>query len=99
MGNVVDLFDTPTAEGEALCRSCGHEFEAVVPAGVTYFECPECHLHKAAFKYVFGPQAGEYEFACSGCRGADFYIYKKTMESQGQIRCRMCGLEATGWFE
>jgi len=26
-----------------LCRACGHEFEALVRAGASPSECPECH--------------------------------------------------------
>lgn len=101
MGDVID-FPTdkdPTAEGEAICRSCKHIWEAVVPSGTFWFECPNCNERKGVFRNVFGALVGEYEYRCLTCTGTDFYIRKKTLESVGEVRCRGCGLEHTGWFE
>lgn len=36
----------PHTTGLARCLSCGYEWEAVVPAGVDTFDCPDCHLEK-----------------------------------------------------
>lgn len=88
----------PTNTGTAICRACKHEFEAVVPVGQFHFECPACNEHKAVFKYTFAAGEKEYEYECA-CGFKDFYIWKKTIYSNGIVRCRGCGMEATGWFE
>ena len=96
MSNVVHL--QPTCTGTAICRACKYEWEAVIPAGQIYFECPNCNEHKAVFKHTFAAGEGEFEYACN-CGSQDFYIHKKTICSVGVVKCRMCGVEATGWFE
>ena len=90
----------PTMEGEAICRACGHIFEAIVPASVEFwFECPVCNERKAVFRNVFGASEGEYEYRCSTCDGVDFFIWKRTPDGVGEVRCRGCGAEHVGWFE
>lgn len=44
--------------GPALCLRCKHEWVAVAPVGLDWFECPECHCHtgcKAGAVKVEGP--------------------------------------------
>lgn len=96
--NVVQLHPIAQITGTAKCRACNHKFDATEPKGSIFFECPECKEFKAVFMGTHGAGAGEYEFACP-CGSHDFYVHKKTMASTGQLRCRMCGGEITGWFE
>jgi predicted RNA-binding Zn-ribbon protein involved in translation (DUF1610 family) len=88
-----------TSEGEAICRACKHVWEAVAPAGVTmFFECPACLERKGVFRNTFGAQPGEYEYSCTVCGFADFYIFKKNADDVPEVRCRGCGMTHTEWF-
>lgn len=92
--------EEPTCSGEAICRACKHIWMAVVPADTEFwFECPACNEYKGVFRYVFGAAEGEFEYGCNVCGGVDFYIFKKSLASVGEVRCRGCGMEHTGWFE
>ena len=84
--------------GEAVCGNCKHEWVAVVPAGETQLECPECSTHRGAFKYPFGPCEGDESFQCD-CGSKDFFIMRKAGHVNGEVHCRGCGMEALGWFE
>ncbi|MBD1554784.1 hypothetical protein [Pseudomonas typographi] len=88
----------PHAAGECVCAQCKHEWVGMAPVGVTQLECPECHTHRGAFKYPFGPQEGVESFTC-GCGSETFFIMRKPGHANGTVHCRGCGVEATGWFE
>ena len=49
MGDVVPFErEEPHQQGKARCIACRHEWEAVAPVGVFWFECPNCSLCKGA---------------------------------------------------
>jgi hypothetical protein len=48
----------PHGSGEAFCMNCRHEWIAVVPVGITRFECPRCHSYKGMWKFEFMPEVG-----------------------------------------
>lgn len=63
MTNVTDLKeykqkDDPHVSGPAKCLSCGHEWEVVVPVGVSEFECPSCGLMRGTHQYQISPDDG-----------------------------------------
>ena len=74
----------PHATGEAVCISCKHEFIAVAPVGEVWFDCPECGIEKATWKYVFKFKAGT-EIRVCACGNELFYL---TREGHA---CALCG--------
>ena len=69
MTDIVDLQTererrSPHSQGRALCMNCQHEWQAVVPVGVFWFECPACHAHKGFFKYEFARDSLLYTCKC-----------------------------------
>lgn len=78
----------PHLEGTALCLSCRHEWEAVVPKAAVletdWLQCPACHLQKAKFKWPF--YFGESNWNC-GCGNDLFRI------SPDFVYCPNCGRE------
>jgi hypothetical protein len=73
----------PHTYGKARCLGCGHEWEAVVPAGVAEFECPGCHLEKGVRVGLVYPTP----FWECGCGSSHFCINDRL-----QPVCVLCGL-------
>ncbi len=61
--------------GEAFCIGCNHKWVAVVPTGVTEFECPKCHTMKGKWKFEFYPEAGTLLSTCR-CGNQLYYMTK-----------------------
>lgn len=75
--------------GPALCISCGHEWQAVVPVGVySDFECPECGVMKGILKH--GVVSDVYWTCGCGC-----HIFTVSGISHN-IMCWQCG-KAQEW--
>lgn len=70
MGEVAELDAyRPHLSGHAICVGCAHEFIAVAPVGVTWFECRKCGAHRAHMRLpceVSGPGTSVWTCAC-GC--------------------------------
>lgn len=50
MSEVINLDDhRPSMQGLAKCTACNHVWRAVSPIGVSWMECPECHLERGAW--------------------------------------------------
>jgi hypothetical protein len=69
--NVIPLFPEaaqPTAQGEAFCLQCRHEWQAVVPAGKSVcdilLECPQCQTMTGRLRYDFAPAGNVWECHC-----------------------------------
>lgn len=62
------------AQGTAKCMECKHEWEHEEPVENKFFECPECSLHKAKFKYPFDLEEGTYVAVCKRCDNMFMYI-------------------------
>lgn len=73
----------PHGAGTALCIDCRHEWEAAVPIGTEWFECPSCHTHKARWKFTFYPS--DMVRQCN-CGNQLFY-----MTPEGHL-CANCGI-------
>jgi Zn finger protein HypA/HybF involved in hydrogenase expression len=90
MDNVVSLASRrkdPHSSGQAKCIACGHEFKAVVPVGILFFECPKCTLSKATFVGMCEMPEGTEVFTCLHCDGQLFEL----VLDQGAF-CRGCGV-------
>jgi hypothetical protein len=89
MATVVDLQAEKLARddhltGPARCIACGHQWQAVTPAGeFDAFECPSCHLHKGVLVYGVMPESW-WECGCGCCL---FSVSGIT----GDIVCWQCG--------
>lgn len=75
---------SPAVEGTAECIFCHAEWEAVIPPGVTWLECPSCGAEKGRLKYRIGFE-DECRYVCD-C-GCDMF----TIGSSYQIMCPNCG--------
>jgi len=82
-----------TLAGEAICAQCRHTFQARVPVGQIWTECPNCLTNKAAIRYTVGPSVGDIAYSCKLCgsdaitafkRGRFFYLI-----------CMCCGADHT----
>ena len=75
MGEIVSLHkkNDQHGSGEAFCYFCKHEWVAVVPTGVTEFECPACETEKGRFKFPFYPKEGQMIRVCN-CGNELFYL-------------------------
>ena len=87
MGNVTDfnkakLERSPHRSGMSRCMNCKHEWVAVVPSGVTSFECPQCHTNRGVYRGV--PQTERPQWQCA-CGEWVFFV-----DSQGPYCCN-CG--------
>ena len=80
-----DEYD-PHLVGDARCMQCSHEFHTVIPAGLSWIDCPKCGGNKAFMKYPCMPSNGELEFRCV-CGCTVFYIVPEA------IRCCSCGAD------
>ena len=89
MGNVVEFSrperTEPHGSGEAVCTGCGHAWAAVVPVGVTEFECPSCHASKGRWRFGFYPSVGQKVRECA-CGNQLFYL-----TPEGHL-CAECGV-------
>ncbi len=79
MGHTVDLNEEranrkPYASGQARCLACQHEWVAVVPLGVYWFECPKCSLMRGRYLYAFN-FADQRHWTC-GCGNDLFHMLK-----------------------
>jgi hypothetical protein len=71
------------AFGKMFCVDCKHEWDAVVPIGTDYCECPECHRFMGRHKYSFMLQKSAiWQCACENS------LFEVTMEG---IFCPSCG--------
>jgi Zn finger protein HypA/HybF involved in hydrogenase expression len=89
MGQVVDFQAAregrgPHCEGPAECILCRYQWEAVVPLGTIWLECPTCGSEKGHF---LGPaiHKDHYEFVCE-CSNNLF-----TLGTDGTVLCPNCG--------
>lgn len=71
--------------GPAFCLHCSHAWTAVVPTGVTAFQCPACRRHTGHFKFEFTPPQGSMVRVCD-CSNQLFYL-----TSEGHM-CASCGI-------
>lgn len=71
-------------QGEAFCFACKHTWQAVVPTGVTEFECPNCGTMKGRWKFHFYPSPGTKIRVCD-CGNELFYL-----TPEGHL-CANCG--------
>jgi hypothetical protein len=77
-------------EGPALCLVCDHRWEAVVPPGTVWLECPSCRTEKGVFTGPCYPHEGGYLWRCNcGCE-----LFQITPSA---LRCYHCGLAAEGY--
>ena len=89
MSKVLQFIRPPVSEqhgqGESFCLQCGHTWQAVVPTGVTRFECPECRTMKGLMRFEFRPAEGQLVWECR-CGNRLFY-----MTQDGHL-CANCGI-------
>lgn len=92
MSNVLPFARRPEPEpavqhgaGQAFCISCDHTWTAVVPTGVTQFECPACHRDTGMWKFPFAPSEGQMVRECR-CGNQLFYL-----TPDGHL-CANCGI-------
>lgn len=79
----------PHLSGRAMCLNCGHDWQAVAPIGTTRLECPECGLHKGAFRGTMEPESGAiWVCAC----GNDLFIVQSH-----RVMCAACGETGHPW--
>jgi len=92
MNKIIDFpeKDDPHCSGEAICLICKHTYVAVVPTGVTFFECPACGVHKVIFKYAC--ERSDPHWQCN-CGNKLFYLTPKG------LYCPNCGDWQFGWEE
>jgi hypothetical protein len=88
--NVIDLAQaraerTPHRSGEARCISCRHEWIAVVPTGIEWFECPSCGLAKGRYRFHCAP-VDRAVWTCN-CGNDVFFVTDKQ-----EIVCPNCGV-------
>lgn len=84
MGDVVNLFQKPTAAGQAFCMACNHEWVCVAEVGTHRLECPDCHRMTGMFKFEFAPPDDMLVMTCE-CGSQLFY-----MTPSGML-CPSCG--------
>jgi len=86
MTNVIEINSKKSLSwlrGPAICLQCKHEFEAYVPEGSVFFECPECSTEKAVFKYMC---SNSKLVTCEcGCQ-----VFRVTPD--WEIMCCVCGI-------
>lgn len=81
--------ETPWINGKARCIGCGHEWQAVTPAGKPQgLECPECHALKGVIR---GMAIAEGEIFICDCGNDLYFIYRNGM------LCANCGVWAKGF--
>lgn len=73
----------PHSSGEARCLACGHEWAAVAPIGINWFECPSCHTMRGCHKYHYQRQDDLWTCQC----GNDLFFV-----TRDGIYCPNCGL-------
>ncbi len=89
--NIVDISkwkeaNSPHCSGNAVCLHCKYEWVAVVPTGITYFECPECKLEKGVYVGLFYDKQPHYTCNC----GNQLFAVTPTY-----IYCIFCGQESS----
>jgi hypothetical protein len=84
----------PHMQGEALCTACGHTWHAVVPAGVIWMECPECHTMRGLCRYPLCRDAS-HVFQCP-CGGEVWDITVDGNEAP-VVTCVRCGCASDPW--
>jgi len=95
MGDLIDLEARrqeaqPHVRGEAICRACGHEWQAVVPHNPqgddpnVKLQCPTCLRHLGIFKFEYAP-TGELVKCCGTCQNQLFYL------TRAGVFCPRCG--------
>ena len=77
--------DVPHGAGTAKCIDCKHEWQAVVPIGTEWFECPQCLTHKGRWKFSFYPNVGDTIRVCK-CGNDLFHL-----TPEGHL-CANCGV-------
>jgi hypothetical protein len=70
--------------GPAHCLGCGAKWNAVVPCGSTFIECPECKADKGILDYPYMAKAGGMVWQCN-CGNQLFYLTE-----EGTL-CPNCG--------
>jgi len=74
----------PHNAGPARCIACKHEWVAVAPQGLDFFECPRCGCEKGTFK---GPcQREGLHWTCTACAG-DCQIFYLTDTGPYCVNC------------
>jgi hypothetical protein len=91
MGDIVNLKQwkdesEPHLKGYAKCLACNHKWIAIVPVGVSEFECPNCGSFKGVYQefVIDGPEIWVCQYGCDIFRITPDYIY-----------CVNCGTEQT----
>lgn len=93
MGEIINLNskrDDPHMEGEAICISCKHTWEAVAPVGTHELECPSCGRYAGFFKTLIHVDGGVPRFECGTCHCGIWTVLKTG------IQCCGCG-KRLGW--
>ena len=80
--------NTPHLSGEARCIACKHEWVAVCPTSVAFFECPNCGLHKGSMKFEVIRDGPHWKCNC----GNDLFF----MMPSGMY-CPVCGEFQNGY--
>lgn len=83
MAELINLVEYRShSSGWARCALCYHRFVAIIPIGVTGFECPNCHYNHAHFEGSLAREEMHWTCTC-GCQA--FSV------TQGGIYCNFCG--------
>jgi hypothetical protein len=80
--------DEPHLTGQAVCTTCGHEWQAVAAAGTVHLDCPACQRMQGIFKNAVEPQNA---WACN-CSGNKLFFL-----TRAGAMCRMCGVISSDW--
>lgn len=78
----------PHLTGKARCLACEHTWEAVVPAGTVWLECPSCRTERGLL--VFGVERKEPHWRCN-CGNTLFHVLKD------RVYCPNCGADQVGF--
>lgn len=85
----------PHWTGTAHCVGCQAEWQAVVPIGTMWLECPSCELPKGTPKYPFGGSEGDLVLKCDcGCEALTAYKRARLFF----VKCMACGTDLTHAF-
>jgi hypothetical protein len=74
----------PTMTGEAICTCCDNTWQAVVPIGSTWLECPTCGVTAGRMRYPV-VRAGHH-WTCP-CGNDLFHVMPD------RIYCPSCGID------
>lgn len=79
----------PHLSGSAKCLACDHQWVAVAPIGVDWFECPSCHTQRGTWIHPVGLPDGSSRWVCN-CGGDVFFVLST------HLVCVRCALTHPG---